>query len=406
MPSFRYPKGMRFQAVVSAGICVWIAIVPAFSQTPSKPQQIESHSRQAQEFLRKNQPELAAREFAAILALDPNNIDARGNLGVMLFFQGDYAKAAPHLRAAVKLRPNLWKIQALLGMSEKRLGQAATAQSDLAQAFPQLQEEKLRIQAGMELIEIYYGAGDLDKAAGVVAVLKQLAPENPEILYTAHRIYSDLAGESMLSVAMLAPKSARMHQMMAQEMARQGNTDGAIAHYREAVKIDPQLPGLRFELAEALNLSSSAADQEQVEKEYQAALSENPFDEKAECRLGEIALRASDLERAAAHYKRALELQPNDADALVGMGRTLTQMHRPADAEPYLKRAAQVEPFTAVTHYRLSQVYRAAGRTAEAQKELAEFQRLKQLKERLKQVYEEMRLQPAKQERLETDVAK
>ena len=88
------------------------------------------------------------------------------------------------------------------------------------------------------------------------------------------------------------------------------------------------------------------------------------------------------------------------------MGRTLTQMHRPADAEPYLKRAAQVEPFTAVTHYRLSQVYRAAGRTAEAQKELAEFQRLKQLKERLKQVYEEMRLQPAKQERLETDVAK
>jgi tetratricopeptide (TPR) repeat protein len=397
---------MRFQAVVSAGICVWIAIVPAFSQTPSKPQQIESHSRQAQEFLRKNQPELAAREFAAILALDPNNIDARGNLGVMLFFQGDYAKAAPHLRAAVKLRPNLWKIQALLGMSEKRLGQAATAQSDLAQAFPQLQEEKLRIQAGMELIEIYYGAGDLDKAAGVVAVLKQLAPENPEILYTAHRIYSDLAGESMLSVAMLAPKSARMHQMMAQEMARQGNTDGAIAHYREAVKIDPQLPGLRFELAEALNLSSSAADQEQVEKEYQAALSENPFDEKAECRLGEIALRASDLERAAAHYKRALELQPNDADALVGMGRTLTQMHRPADAEPYLKRAAQVEPFTAVTHYRLSQVYRAAGRTAEAQKELAEFQRLKELKERLKQVYEEMRLQPAKQERLETDVAK
>ncbi len=397
---------MRFQAVVSAGICVGIAILPAFSQAPSKPQQIESHSRQAQEFLRKNQPDLAAREFAAILALDPNNIDARGNLGVMLFFQGDYAKAAPHLRAAVKLRPNLWKIQALLGMSEKRLGQIAAAQSDLAQAFPQLQEEKLRIQAGMELVEIYYAAGELDKAAGVVGVLKQLAPENTDILYTAHRIYSDLAGESMLSVAMLAPKSARMHQMMAQEMARQGNTEGAIAHYREAVKLDPQLPGLRFELAEALNLSSSAADQEQVEKEYQAALSANPFDEKAECRLGEIALRASDLDRAAAHYKRALELQPNDADALVGMGRTLTQMHRPADAEPYLKRAAQVEPFTAVTHYRLSQVYRAAGRTAEAQKELTEFQRLKELKERLKQVYEEMRLQPVKQERLETDVAK
>jgi Flp pilus assembly protein TadD len=170
--------------------------------------------------------------------------------------------------------------------------------------------------------------------------------------------------------------------------------------------MDPRLPGLRFELAEALNLSTSPADQEQVEKEYQAALSDNPFDEKAECRLGEIALRASELETALAHYSRAVELQPNDAEACLGVGKTLTQMHRTADAEPYLKRSAQLEPFTAVTHYRLSLVYRAAGRTADAQRELAEFQRLKEMKERLKQVYEEMRLQPVKQERLETEAAK
>jgi tetratricopeptide (TPR) repeat protein len=196
-----------------------------------------------------------------------------------------------------------------------------------------------------------------------------------------------------------------MHQIMGQEMARQGNTEGAIAHYREAVKMDPRLPGLHFELAEALSLASPSG-QEQVEKEYQAALSDNPFDEKAECRLGEIALRASDLESALAHYKRAVELQPSDADASLGLGKTLTQMHRTAEAEPYLKRAAQLEPFTAVTHYRLSLMYRAAGRTSDAQRELAEFQRLKEMKERLKQVYQEMRLQPVKQERLETEVAK
>ena len=399
---------MSIQAAVYAGICIWLAVTPpAFSQSaPSKQQQIDSHSRQAQEFFRQGKPDLAAGEFNAILKLDPNNVDAHANLGVAFFFKGDYAKAAPELRSAVKLRPSLWKIQALLGLSEKRLGQTAGAQTDLEQSFPQLQEEKLRIQAGMELIEIYYAAGHLDKAAGIAGILRQLAPTDTDILYTAYRIYSDLAGESMLTMAMLAPKSARMHQIMAQEMARQGNTEGAIAHYREAIKMDPRLPGLRFELAEALNLSASASDQEQVEKEYQAALSDNPFDGKAECRLGEIALRASDLESALKHYKRALELQPNDAEASLGVGKTLSQMHRPADAEPYLKRAAQLEPFTAVTHYRLSLVYRAAGRTADAQKELAEFQRLKDMKERLKQVYQEMRLQPVKQERPETEPAK
>jgi len=108
---------------------------------------------------------------------------------------------------------------------------------------------------------------------------------------------------------------------MAQEMARQGNTEGAIAHYREAVKMDRNFPGFDSKLAEALNLSATPSDQEQVEKEYQAALTANPFDEKAESRLGDIALRGSDLETALTHFKRALELQPNDADACLGIAR-------------------------------------------------------------------------------------
>jgi cytochrome c-type biogenesis protein CcmH/NrfG len=189
---------------------------------------------------------------------------------------------------------------------------------------------------------------------------------------------------------------------MAHEMARQGNTEGAIANYREALKLDPRLPGLHFDLAEALNSSPSTSDQAEVEREYKAALADNPFDGKAECRLGEIALRASDLKNALTHYSRALELQPNDAEANLGVAKTLTSMRRAKEAEAYLKRAAELEPFNAATHYRLSLVYRELGRTADAQRELSEYQKYKEMKERLKQVYEEMRLQPVKQERPET----
>jgi Tfp pilus assembly protein PilF len=111
-------------------------------------QQIESHSHQAQEFLKENRPDLAIPEFRAIVALDPNNVDAHGNLGVLLFFQAAYADAIPQLRAALRLRPTLWKIQALLGMAEARTGSTKSALADLEKALPKLRDEKVQIRSG------------------------------------------------------------------------------------------------------------------------------------------------------------------------------------------------------------------------------------------------------------------
>ena len=394
--------GNEFAARV---LCFLVAgALPAASQTAA--QQIETHARQAQEYLRTNHPELAAREFAAIVAIDPNNVDARGNLGVLLFFQGDYAKAAPPLREAVKLRPGLWKLQALLGMSEKRVGDVVAARSDLEACFPHLEDEKLRVQAGLELIEIDYGSGNLEKAAAVAGVLRQLRPTDPDILYTAHRIYADLADETLLSVAMTAPQSARIHQMMAHQLSRLGDVKGAIAQCRAALKIDPRLPGLHFELAEALSADAESSNPEEIEAEYKAALAVDPFDAKSECRLGEIAARRSDLESAAEHYRKAVQLQPGDAEANLGLGKTLAAMQQQQKARPYLERAVQLDPYNAVSHYHLATLYRQLGRTEDSRRELAAFQKVKEAKERLKDVYKEMRLQPAKPDRPDPSIPK
>jgi Tfp pilus assembly protein PilF len=382
---------MGVQRVTHLGFCFLLAISSFAQSSPNKQQQIDTHFRQASEFLKSNRTDLAAHEFSAIVALDPNNADARSNLGVLLFFRGDYAQATGQLRAAVKLQPALAKTQALLGMCEKWTGDTARAETDLKESLPRLQEERLKVQTGMELIELYYGAGELEEAAGVVGMLRQLKPTDPEILYTAYRIHSALTDEAMLGVATTAPGSAHMHQLMAHELARQGNTDGAVAHYREALKIDPRLPGAHFELAETL---SAGSDPDGAQKEYRAALAVDPFDEKSECRLGEFALRTFDLKAATAHFSRALQLRPNDADAAAGMGKTLIALKQPEKAAPLLERAARLEPFEAPIHYHLAMVYRDLGRTADSRRELAEFQKAKDAKEKLTQTYHEMRLQP------------
>jgi len=405
-----YTDDMRTREFVFSLCTVFFffASTPGFSQSQSSPSQqqqveshqkeVESHQKQAQAYLKENRIDLAANEFRAIVALEPNNADAQGNLGVMLFFLGAYSDAIPHLRAAVQLEPSLSKIQALLGMAEKRTRDTGSSLADLEKAFPNLKEQKIRIDTGMELIELYSASGDLEKAAATVGTLQDLAPTNVQVIYTAYRIYSDLADQSRLSLSVVAPKSAQMHQMMAHELARQAKTDEAIANYREALKIDAKLPGLHFELAEMLNNSTIPNGRQEAESEYRAALAVNPLDEKSECRLGDLAASKGDPKAANEHYERALKLQPNDAEANIGLAKTLMSMNQSEKALPLLEHAVKLDPTSAVAHFRLSTVYRQIGRTADAKRELEEYQKYKDMKEKLRELYRQMRLVPEKKE--------
>jgi tetratricopeptide (TPR) repeat protein len=370
--------------------------LPLLSQAPASNQdQIAAHSRLAQQYLTQRRPDLAIPELQALVSLEPKNLDAQANLGVLLFFQGDYVKAEPHLRSALEMQPNLTKIQALLGMAEKRTADTANARTHLETAFPAVDEPKLKVQIGMELVELYTASQELDKASAIVNAMRQTDPANPAVLYAAYRVYSDLAGEAMLSLALAAPESAQMHQVMAHEEARQGNNAGARVQFQKALEIDPKLPGIHFELGELLNLSEDPKIKAEAEPEYKAAIAENALDEKAETRLGDIASHKGDSAQALQYYNTALRLQPQDAEAGFGLAKTLIAMNEQAKALPILERAVQLEPTNAAAHFRLSTIYRELGRTADSQHEVEEYKRYKQMKEKLEAVFKEMQLHPA-----------
>lgn len=384
-----------------------IAAIPVLGQASTlRQQQLETHNRLAQQYLRENKASLAIPEFQAIVGLDPRNIDAQANLGVLLFFRGDYAGALPHLRAALKLKPSLAKIQALLGICERRNGDASAGLFDLEASFPALTEKNIRIQVGMELIEVYTANGDLEKASATVSTLRFVDPTNIAILYTSYRIYSDQAGETMLTMALTAPDSAQTHQMMAHELSRQGDIPASIANYREALKINPQLPGLHFELAEALNTIDTEASHHEAEAEYQAAVAANPYDEKAELRLGEIADKQGDHAKAITYFSRALELSPNDADAMLGLAKAYTDTQQQEKALPLLEQAVKIDPSNATAHFRLATLYRHAGRQEDAEREMAEYKKYKELKAQLREAYKKLRLPDAGSGANQTDAEK
>ncbi len=382
-------RWIRIGLLLNCSLCV--------AQTPPNLQQeLAEHSRKLQQYLQEKKPDLAIPELQALIALDPTNVDARGNLGVLLFFKGDCAHATPELRAATARRPRLWHVQVLLATCERQAGDLPAARNDFETAFPHLEDKKVILQAGMELIDLYTATGDLDKAAVVVERLRGQDPANVRVLYTAYRIYTQLAGQAMLGLSMADPDSAEMHQMVAHETLRYGDPDGAIAHYRAAIKINPKLPGIHFELAEVLNDSLKPAYKEEAVREYRLALELNPADEKAECRLGEIDAESGNISQAYKDYAKAVQLAPGDVDAKLGLAKTMILMKQQDQALPLLEQVVQLEPANDAAHFLLSKAYWQSGRKEDAKREVDLYKRYKAMQDKLQAVYKEMRINPTR----------
>ena len=380
-----------FSFLLLFSLCA-VGLAGAQSGQGSVSRQIQAHERQAHELLSQKKPELAAKEFAAVVALDPNNIDAQANLGVLLFFQKNYLQAEPHLRKAVEQQPELTKIRALLGMAERNLGQADLARVDLQAVVGQLKEPGVRLEAGLELIELYTATQDLPKAAAVVETLRQGAPDDPRILYAAYRIYSDLAGESMLDLSVAAPESGQMHQAMAHELNRERDNPGTIANLRKALAIDPHLPGIHYELAEALRISPDLKLRAEAEQQYKLAVAANPRDEKSITRLGDLAVEKDNFDAAVTYYKQALALAPGEADATLGLAHVYIEKDQSASALPLLEPLVASDPTNVLAHYRLSTAYRKLKRLDDAKRELDAYQKYKGIKDKMRSIYKEMRL--------------
>ena len=345
---------------------------------------------EAQKFLQEQKPQLAVPVLRQLISLDPKNLNAQANLGVLLFFQGTYAEAIPHMRAALQMQPDLWRIEALLGIAEKRTGYPREAQNDLELAFSNLDDKKIQIEAGLELIELYAASGQLHKALSVAAKLEELAPRDPQVLFVTHQISRQMMYQSLLSMMMVAPDSAQMHMTMAGELARQGDHTGAIAQYREAIRLNPMLPGAHFELAEQLRTSSDAALNAQAEDEYKAAIRVNPYDVMSWSQLGGITTAKGDFKTAEEDYKKALALEPKDSEARTGLAIVMISTDRTNEAIPLLESAVQDDPTNMVAHYRLSGLYRRAGRTADAQREMDTFQHYQDIKDKLGKIFKEL----------------
>jgi len=372
---------------LSTGLVLLLSAAACLPQATPNQQELSSHLQKAQADLHQNRPDLAIPQLQAALAIDPSNLEVRANLGVLLFFQGKYDQALPLLQAVVTAKPDLWKIQSLLGIAESKTGDDRQGRIDLETAFPHIDETKLKINVGLQLIESYTATGDLEKASTLIAQLLALKPTDPELLYAAYRIHSNMMAEDLLSLSLAAPDSAQLHQAIAHELQRTHDLEGTIRNLRQALALDPKLPGIHFELAEALHASDDQRLHTEALEQYKLAVKTNPSDPKAATRLGDIEVEMGDLDAGEKNYQQALKLQPNSADAKIGMANVLTERGDPAAAAPLLEQVIAADPSNYLAHFRLSTVYRKLHRPDDVKRELDAYTRYKDMHEKLTSIY-------------------
>ena len=154
---------------------------------------------------------------------------------------------------ALKLKPALPNVDALLAMSLSEIGRHEEALPGLEKAFHQQSTDPaLRRMAGLHLQRTYTDLGRDSDAVAVALELSRLYPDDPEVLYHTGRLFGNYAYLQMVRLARIAPDSVWLHQAAGEANESQGLLDEAISEYQQVLALAPKRPGIHFRLGRVL----------------------------------------------------------------------------------------------------------------------------------------------------------
>lgn len=153
------------------------------------------------------------------------------------------------------------------------------------------------------------------------------------------------------------------HNGLSSALHAQGRTDEALSHIQTAIRLHPDHPQLRYNLA---NIQLSLGRTEQAIESYRRALAIEPDHPKANNNLAVAFQQMGDLERAITHYRRQLTVTPMDAQAHANLGTALFEQGNTKAADEAFARALQLDPEWVPALEGRGDVARAQGRLADA----------------------------------------
>jgi Tfp pilus assembly protein PilF len=210
------------------------------------------------------------------------------------------------------------------------------------------------------------------EATSFLSRLQQEFPKDPDILFLAVHMYSDLAYRNSQQLMQVAPDSAEVLRLNAENFEKAGDAKRAVGEYRVLLQREPGTPGIHYRIGGLIleNLGAAGALSD-ARREFEAELKIDPRNAGAEYYLGEVARQEDKPADAIEHYASAAKLAPDFAEAQFGLGRSLLDSGKTAEAVAPLEKAAQLSPDNPTVHFALATAYQRMGRKEDAAREFA-----------------------------------
>jgi tetratricopeptide (TPR) repeat protein len=313
----------------------------------------------------QRQFDVAVREFKQVTELDPSFADGFISLGQAYMENGDYGSAIPPLKHVLELNPDLLPAQQLLGY-------ALLSQGYASEAIPHLKRAQDKTALGIAEIQ----TGQLAEAVVDLQAALAAHPNDADLLYYLGRASGLLAKQSIDTLLAAYPDSARSHQAMAENYYVLRRMPDAEKEYREALRLRPGLPEVHLALGEVY---AGAFQWDKAEEEFRMQAKLQPGNSEAAYRLGEALLEQGKAHEARVELLRADRLMPEMPETLYSLGKAASLEGDAAAAEKAWTKLVTIEKqssLAAQAHFGLAALYRKQGKTAEAQREMQDFQAL------------------------------
>ena len=232
-----------------------------------------------------------------VLRIDPTNVAAFGNLGIIAAQQGDLAGAERLFRREITLKPNY-------PAGHNNLGSVLQQQGRLTEAIA---AHRHALKLNPNYAEAYLALGNALRQQG-----------DPEKAMTAYR--------SAIKARRDYPEA---HNNVGVLLQMQGRLEEAASAYREAAALRPAYAEAVFNLGVVLHQQQQLSA---AEAAYRRVISLNPAIAVVHNNLGTVLKDRGLLDQALAAFEKAIELKPDYAEAFYNRATVLQQQARWEDA--------------------------------------------------------------------------